>query len=259
MESLSFTTLSAGLLVGVAASLVGSLLLLRKLTLVSDSLPHIALPGIALGVVMGFNPILGAFAFLLFAVALVWLLEYKTKLEVESVIGVLFVTALAVGSSLVEGEELLESFFGNIASVSQTEGIVLSLLALVITVVTLSLQRRLVLHSIAPELERGHGVNSSVTEIIFLVLVASVVAAGIKFVGVFLMSSLLIIPSVTARLIAGESLRKYQMISVVVGIISIVSGMLLPSIVGIETGTLTVLTGALLFAVALMASLFKKN
>lgn len=257
--AISLFTLISGTLVGAAAASVGSFLLLRKLTLVSDSLPHIALPGIALGIIYNFNPILGAFLFLLLAVLIVWLVQFKTRLEVDSIVGVLFVTALAIGSTLVEEEELLESFFGDITSVGQGEGMILGALGLVVLASIVFLRKQLVLHSIAPELEQSLGRSKGYYEIVFLALVALVVAAGIKFVGVLLMSALLIVPAVTSRLVAGESLARYQLLSVILGALSIGSGIYLSGPLDIEAGILTVVIGAVLFAVSLTASLVRRR
>src|SRR6266571_2920042 len=90
-------SLVAGISVGFAAGYVGSLMVLKRMALVGDALSHVALPGLALGILFNFNPFFGAFAFLFSAAVLTWYIEKTTKLFPESIIGVLFVTALAVG------------------------------------------------------------------------------------------------------------------------------------------------------------------
>src|SRR2546426_816807 len=85
----------AGTFVGFAAGYVGSLMVLKRMALVGDALSHVALPGLALGILFNFNPFLGAFAFLFAAAILTWYIERTTRLFPESIVGVLFVTALA--------------------------------------------------------------------------------------------------------------------------------------------------------------------
>src|SRR5512141_1441751 len=90
--------LGSGILVAAASGLIGSFLLLRKMTLLSDALSHIALPGIAIGLLLKIEPILGGVTFLFIGILFIWAIEHKTKLAVETITGVLFVTALAAGA-----------------------------------------------------------------------------------------------------------------------------------------------------------------
>ena len=95
-DALPFS-LIAGVSVGFAAGYIGSLMVLKRMALVGDAMSHVALPGLALGILFGFQPFLGAFAFLFVAAVVTWYLEEATKLSVESIVGVLFVLALAIG------------------------------------------------------------------------------------------------------------------------------------------------------------------
>ena len=252
-------TLGAALLTAIAGALVGNLLLMRKMTLVADSMPHIALPGVALGIMFQFNPLLGALLLLSLAVIIIWTIEHKTDLEIDSIIGVLFVTSLAIGSLLVPKEELLESFFGTIEKVTSGEALFAIALALTIICIIQKRYRSLVLTSIAPELAESIGIDRKRSELLFLTLVAFIVAAGIKFVGVLLMSSMLIIPSVTARNMSKTSLEIFFKLSVVFAIISIVGGIVLSGGVGERVGILTALTSATLFGVSLIPALLVNN
>src|SRR2546425_13320798 len=110
--------LIVGALVGLAAGYVGSLMVLKKMALVGDALSHVALPGLALGILFNFNPFLGAFAFLFAAAILTWYIERTTRLFPESIVGVLFVTALAVGILITPEVDLLEALFGDITTVT---------------------------------------------------------------------------------------------------------------------------------------------
>ena len=108
----------AGVLTAMAAALVGALLLVRKMVLVADSMPHIALPGIALGVVYHFNPMIGAMAFLFLAVLVIWFVEYKTFcLLNQSSESFLFQASL--GAAILPEEGLLEAFFGSIEKLAR--------------------------------------------------------------------------------------------------------------------------------------------
>src|SRR5207244_11141816 len=116
-ESVAYS-LVAGIFVGFAAGYVGSLMVLKRMALVGDSLSHVALPGLALGILLNFNPFLGAFGFLFAAAILTWYIEKTTRLFPESIVGVLFVTALAVGILITPEVDLLEALFVDITTVT---------------------------------------------------------------------------------------------------------------------------------------------
>ena len=110
--ALSPSALALPVAMATAAGLVGSFAVMRRMTLASDALSHVALPGIALALLLHANPVLGGVAALLIGALVIWGLEHRTRMPTEVIVGVLFSAALAVGSLLTSGEELLEALFG---------------------------------------------------------------------------------------------------------------------------------------------------
>ena len=102
-----------GLAMAAAAGLIGSFAVLRRMTLASDAISHVALPGIGIAFLLHANPLLGALAALLLGTLLVWAIEHKTRIPTEAVIGVVFSSALAIGSMLTSGEGLIDALFGS--------------------------------------------------------------------------------------------------------------------------------------------------
>jgi ABC-type Mn2+/Zn2+ transport system permease subunit len=96
----------------VAAGLVGCFAAMRRLSLAADPLSHVALPGIGLALALRIDPIVGAVAMLLFVALLVWALEERSRAATETVVGVVFAAALALGSLVTSGEELVDALFG---------------------------------------------------------------------------------------------------------------------------------------------------
>ncbi|MEK7465753.1 MAG: metal ABC transporter permease [Patescibacteria group bacterium] len=242
--------LGSGILVATASGLVGSFLLLRKMTLLSDALSHIALPGIALGVLFHFEPLLGGVLFLFIGVFFIWAIEHKTKLAVETITGVLFVTALAAGSFLIPEENLLETFFGSVTRITVPELILQGVVALLIIAVIIRFLKPLVLSSIAPDLARAERLPASFLEFLLLTLIAFTIAIGISFVGILLMSALVIIPAASARNIA-RNFRQFIGWSVVFSVASLTIGLYADAIWHFGPGTATVFTGAFFFILTL--------
>ncbi|MBI1960914.1 MAG: metal ABC transporter permease [Candidatus Liptonbacteria bacterium] len=237
--------------VAAASALIGSLLVFRKMTLISDSLSHVALPGIAAGILFHFNPLMGGILFLAAAILLIWGIQWRTALSFESVIGVFFVASLALGSLLIPEEDILEAFFGDISAVTAPQAVIQIVIALAVIAVTAYLFKKFVLISIAPDLAYSVRTSRSAMDFLFLALVALTITIGISFVGVLLMSSLLIIPAVVARNLA-RTLREYVAVSIAIGVASLGGGIVIAnSFPAVHPGIATVLVGTLLFTASL--------
>lgn len=246
--------LISGLFVAAASGLVGSILVLKRMTLLSDALSHIALPGIAIGIVLKFEPLLGGIIFLFIGSILIWYIETKTRLATESITAVLFVTALAIGSLIIPKEELLETFLGNFQNITNGEAIAQTLIAIFIIALGYKYMKRLTLFAIAPELSAASRVHQGKTQLILLTLVALTIAIGISFVGILLMSALSIIPAVTARNIA-TNLKSFIGLSMSIAVISLASGIFIAEFFSLPIGATTVIISAIFFTI----SLFKKH
>src|SRR2546422_6512516 len=185
----------AGTFVGFAAGYVGSLMVLKRMALVGDALSHVALPGLALGILFNFNPFLGAFAFLFAATLLTWYIERTTRLFPESIVGVLFVTALAVGILITPEVDLLEALFGDITTVTLLDAVLAIGISVLIVVVSRLVYRRVVLRILSEGLARAAGIHVALVNFVYLLLVTVVVAVGIKIVGTVLVGALVIVPA----------------------------------------------------------------
>lgn len=250
MSELSVLAIASGTVVAVASGLIGSFLVLRRMTLLADALSHVALPGIALGILLHFQPLIGGVAFLFVGVALIWGIEHKTKLAVESITGVLFVTALAVGALLIPESDLLEAFFGSVEHSSTPELLFQLVIAIVVIVLATRFLKPLLLTSIAPELAETEKFSRRKMEFLLLMLIALTIAIGVSFVGVLLMSALSIIPAVSARNFA-RTYRGFLAASVAIAVVTLVGGLLLGHFYAITPGIAAVLIAAGAFVISL--------
>lgn len=244
-------TLISGTFVAIASGLIGSFLVLKKMTLMSDALSHVALPGIALGVIFKFEPIIGGLLFLFLSIILIWGIENKTKLATESITGVLFVTALAVGSILISETELLEAFFGNVEDISPLQLLIQTIIAIGIIGIVAKNFKSLMLVSIAPDLTYSEKISRTKLELLLLVLIALTISIGIGFVGVLLMSALSIIPAVTARNLS-RNLKMYIWWSMFIATLSLIGGIIISHFTqSMNPGVATVLISTFFFLISL--------
>ncbi len=245
--------LVAGAFIGSAAGYIGSIMVSKHMALVGDALSHVALPGLALGLLFNFNPFIGAFAFLAVTAIITWYVEKSTRLSVESIIGVLFVLALAIGILITPQVDLLEALFGDISTVTATDVVVTVVVSLLVMAGVRAIYGRLALSMLSRELAVSNGIRVEEVNLLYLLLVATVVALGIKEVGTLLVGAVVIVPATAARNIS-STLSRYALTSAAFGVVSAVSGVVLSIFVGVPAGPLVVLVGALMFAATFVAS-----
>ena len=242
----------AGIFAGLASGYIGSLMVAKRMALVGDVLSHVALPGIALGILLNFNVFLGAFAFLLAAVGATWYLERSTRLPLDAVIGVMFVFALAVGLLLTPEPDLLEALFGDIANVSWLDAALAVLISTGVIVAARAIYSGVILSHISEELAVSAKIRVGRVTFLYLFLVAVVVATGIKVVGTLLVGALVILPAAAAKNVSG-SLARYGLLSAAFGAISALAGISLANVTGVPPGPLVVLVGTAMFLGSVVA------
>lgn len=246
--------LLVGGLVGLGAGYIGSYMVLRRMALVGDALSHVALPGIALALLWNINPFIGAFSALFIASVGIWFLERRTVLPPETLVGIFFTIALALGILLTPEPELLEALFGNISKVSINDLFITLPIVLATMFALYHMRRALTLSTISKELTQSMGIPIERIQFFFLLCVAVIVALGLKVTGTLLMGALVIIPAAAARNIS-LNFSRYIFFSSLFGVVAALIGILTAQSLGIAPGPMVVLTGGVIFLATL---LFKK-
>ena len=245
----SAVALSVG--AGAAAGLVGCFAVMRRMTLAADAISHIALPGIGVAILLRLHPILGGVAALLIGTLVVWGIENRTRLATETIIGVVFSTALAIGSLITSGEDLIEALFGGVGRLTLVEASLGLLVALGVIVFVVRQRHRLVLALVSPEIAHTSGIDVPRLNLHFLLVFALTIALGLRYLGVLLVGSLVIIPAATAKRLA-RSLRGMLTISVAISIASTTAGTFLSFALHRTPGSMVVLVAASFFLVSLV-------
>lgn len=251
IETLALSLLIGGF-VGVSAGYLGSLMVLEKMALVGDALSHVALPGLALGILFNFNPFLGAFAFLFVSAVIIWHLGRVTKLPFETIVGAVFTLALAIGVLIIPEAELLEALFGDITKVTIVETAAAIAISLIAVLLTRIIYKKLILGMISEDLAVSKGINVGRINLLYLLLVSTVVAVGIRIVGTLLVGFLVVVPGAAAKNVS-SGLFRYAVLSASFGAISACSGILLSNYLNLATGPMVVLSGIVVFSATVLA------
>ena len=252
--------LLAVLLITPLLGLVGTMVVNNRLSFFSDALGHSALTGIAIGVLLGIDNYLASmlgFA-LLFALGISMVLDSGAS-SADTVIGVFSSTGLALGVVLLSASGGFAKYsaylVGDILTVQPEEILLLFLVLLAVLAVWVLLFNQLLLVSVNADLAASKGVRVKLLEKLFVVIVAVIVTISIKWVGVLIINSLLVLPAAAARNVA-RSMRGYHGISVLISMLSGVAGLILSYYLGTATGgTIVLLSAAAFFATFALSKL----
>src|SRR5947208_10374454 len=156
------------LLTALAAGLVGSFTLMKRMSLAGDVVSHIALPGLGLALLLGFNPLIGAALALFLGTLLIWHLQKISTVTTEVAIGVIFTAALAIGTVLTPSDDLIEALFGGFQSLSAIWFVGGLIAVSVILGFILISRHQLILSLFSPQLAAATVVNVSRLNLYFL-------------------------------------------------------------------------------------------
>jgi ABC-type Mn2+/Zn2+ transport system permease subunit len=193
---------AASIAMAIAAGVIGCFAVMRRMTLASDAISHVALPGIGVALALGIHPLFGAGAMLGFGALAIWALERRTRIATETIVGVVFSAALAAGSLLSTGEDLVDALFGGRGAVGAGELVFGVAAAIAIVGFVWRARSRLVLVLVSPDIATMAGIRVARLDLWFLEAFALTVALGLRYLGVLLMGSMIIIPAATAKRLA---------------------------------------------------------
>ena len=219
----------AGAAVATAAGPLGCLVVWRRMSYFGDTIAHGALPGVALGIALGFSPTLGVLAVAVVVALLVIAFRRGGRVPNDAVLGMLSHSALSIGMiglafmSSVR-VDLTALLFGDLLAVSWTDVLVTIAGSAAVLAVLAVMWRPLVAATVDEDLARAEGVPAGSLSLAFMLLVAAVVALAMKLIGVLLVTALLVIPAVSARSVA-RSPEQMALIAPLFGVAAVAIGL----------------------------------
>jgi len=204
LDDLLIKAAIAGIGVALISAPLGCFIVWRQMAYFGATIAHSGLLGVAAGLLLSIDPIIGVIAVALGVAVILTLLQRQASLPQDTILGILAHVALAGGliaaSALGSTEfDLMGTLFGNILSVSTRDLLWIYGGGAVILTVTAWIWRPLLAISVHEELARAEGVNAARTHALFMLLLAFTVALAMKLVGILLIASLLVIPAAAAR------------------------------------------------------------
>jgi zinc transport system permease protein len=246
--------LIAALLVGLVAPMVGIFLVQRRLSLIGDGMGHVALAGVAVGLVTGRGPVLTALIAAVSAAVAIELLRARGRTNADVALGVIFYGGIAAGVVIIskapEGTpaNLMSYLFGSILTTQTSDVWVFLALALVIIATVWILWPRLFAVANDEEYARAVGLPVLPLNIVLAVLTATTVVVAMRVVGLLLISALMIVPNAAGQLLA-RSFTSGLRWAIAVGLVSALGGVFVSYPLDTPSGGTIVVLAVLIYVV----------
>ena len=248
--------LLAIILITPVFGILGTMIVNNKMAFFSDALGHSALTGIAIGMVLGISNM--NVGMIIFAVIFALLLNYvknKTSYGADTIISVFSSIAIALGLSMLAQSGSFNKYssylVGDILSITNTEILYVFLASIIVYAFWYFTFNKLNIISINSTLAKSKGINVKKIDNIFVVLIAIMVMISIRWIGILLINSLLILPAASSRNIA-KNMRQYHLFAVIISMFSGIAGLIVSYYFNIPTGPMIVLISGIIYFATLL-------
>ena len=244
---------AAGAVIALAAPLIGNFLVIRRFSLIADTLSHMALVGVAIGLLTGTQPLVVTIGVTILAALAIEKLRSNRNIAAESVLAMFLPGGLALSLVLISlahgfNANLFNYLFGSITTVQASELWLVAALGLATVVTVVGLYKQLLAAALDEESAKVNGVKVERVNAILMILTAITVSLSMRIVGVLLIGALMVIPGVTAMQIA-RSFRQTMYLAVMFAMVAVLVGLFGAYYLNIPAGAAIVLLSLLIFGV----------
>ncbi len=247
---------TAGAIIGILAPLIGSFLVARRYSLIVDSLSHVSLAGVAIGLLTGVYPVYAAIATAVIAAIVIERLRTSKRVSGDSALAIFLSAGLAIAITIlgIAGGftvDLFSYLFGSITTVREVDVWTIGTLGIVVGGTMILLYKELVFVSFDEEVAQVSGIPAKQLNMALIVLTAVTVAISMRIVGALLVGALMVIPVVSAMQIA-NSFKSTIWYAVGIGFVSVIAGLFAAYYLDIPAGGAIVLSSLVLLGIAMM-------
>ncbi len=245
----------AGIIIAILASISGTFVVLKRYSMMSETLAHSALVGVAVALVGEFNPLWTAVVFAIVSALLIEYLRSAFSLYSDAVLSILLSGSLAAAVIIVSlggafNNSLFSYLFGSILSVSSEDVVTILLFGVPALGVLLLFSKELYFIAYDEEVAKTSGIKVELLNFLLVSVVAIIIALSIRIVGTLLIGALMIIPTISA-LQFRVGFLKSMAISVAIALFSVIAGMILSFYFSLPSGATIVLCVLGIFIISL--------
>lgn len=243
-----------GVLVAISCALLGTFLVLRKLSLIGDGLAHVSFAGVAVAMLTAQSPLIVGIILVSLASVLILKLHEKTNIHGDAAIGLVSSLSIAAGvimTSLSGGynADLFSYLFGSLLVISKMDLVLSVLLAIGIVIVVIWLYPQWFALTYDEEYATIIGIPVRRMNYLMSILTAITIALGIRIVGTMLISSMIIFPAITALQVT-KSFKMTLILAAVIAVLGVIMGVLTSFVFNLPTGATIVAINGLFFGIS---------
>lgn len=251
--------LITSIIVGIVCGTVGSLIVLRGLSLMGDAMSHAVLPGVALSFLFGIPMFVGALITGMIASIFIGYIASSSKTKPDAAIGISFTAFLASGIIIISlintTTDLYHILFGNLLAITNSAFLTTIVIGSIVLILIIIFYRPLMISTFDPTFSRMSGLNTTLLHYFVMLLLSLVTVASIQTVGIILVVALLITPASTAFLIS-KKLYSMMIIASLISVISSIVGLYYSYIYNIPSGATIVLCTFVIYIITLFFTKF---
>ncbi|WP_086096336.1 metal ABC transporter permease [Staphylococcus aureus] len=251
--------LITSIIVGIVCGTVGSLIVLRGLSLMGDAMSHAVLPGVALSFLFGIPMFIGALITGMIASIFIGYITSSSKTKPDAAIGISFTAFLASGIIIISlintTTDLYHILFGNLLAITNSAFLTTIVIGSMVLILIIIFYRPLMISTFDPTFSRMSGLNTTLLHYFVMLLLSLVTVASIQTVGIILVVALLITPASTAFLIS-KKLYSMMIIASLISVISSIVGLYYSYIYNIPSGATIVLCTFVIYIITLFFTKF---
>jgi len=239
------------ILVSPIFAIIGTMVVNKKMAFFSDALGHSALAGIAIGMLLGMTNInVSMIIFAVIFALLLNLIKSKTTYGADTIISVFSSIAIALGLAMLSQSGNFNKYssylVGDILSISESEILYLFVAFVLTCIFWFYLFNKINAVSLNSTLAKSKGINVKAMENIFAILIAIMVMISIRWVGILLINSLIILPAASSRNIS-MNMRTYHLFSILIALFSGITGLIISYYTNIPTGPMIVIISGIIY------------
>ncbi|MFR4997016.1 MAG: metal ABC transporter permease [Clostridium paraputrificum] len=245
----------AGVVVSILCPIIGLFIVLRRNSMIGDTLSHSSFAGVAIGLVFGMNPIISAFLFTTICAVIIEFLRGYYKKYAELVMSIVLTLSLGIAIILIStgkaNANVNSYLFGSILTVSKSDLLIIATAGIICLLILKVIYNKLIYITFDEEGAKTAGINVKFINYLFTILVGATISLSIRIMGILVISSIIVVPVATAMQLK-KNFNKTLILSVLFGLIDILLGLFLSYHFDSAPGGTIALTSVIVLVITLI-------
>ncbi|MBS5927632.1 MAG: metal ABC transporter permease [Clostridium sp.] len=245
----------AGVVVSILCPIIGLFIVLRRNSMIGDTLSHSSFAGVAIGLVFGMNPIISAFLFTTICAVIIEFLRGYYKKYAELVMSIVLTLSLGIAIILIStgkaNANVNSYLFGSILTVSKSDLLIIATAGIICLLILKVIYNKLIYITFDEEGAKTAGINVKFINYLFTILVGATISLSIRIMGILVISSIIVVPVATAIQLK-KNFNKTLILSVLFGLIDILLGLFLSYHFDSAPGGTIALTSVIVLVITLI-------